>query len=376
MKQIDVIVIGVGGIGSAVTYALAKRGLRVHGVDPHGIAHHLGSSHGDTRLIRRAYFEHPDYVPLLDAAYRLWSDFQDDTGQNVFLKSGLYLAGPPNGPIVSGVQETAVTHSLPITEHDVDAAASCWPQFTPSNGDTVLYEEDAGYLLLETCTRLFVDHAGKLGASFSFGNPVTRWEAGTDSCRIEVSGEWIAAENLVFCGGAWTSSLIPQLASHLVVRRKAVFWFDDEDRRFSAANGCPVFGFDTPSGFYYGFPAISERGIKVGNHSGGQLVTNPDKLHRQVDNDEQAEMAAFVAQYLNIKSPALNDSGVCMYTMTADEHFIIDRHPEHDRVLFASGFSGHGYKFAPVVGALFADWLSTGKSTLPVAFLQLDRLMR
>ncbi|MFQ5462272.1 MAG: N-methyl-L-tryptophan oxidase, partial [Phycisphaerae bacterium] len=374
MKDFDVIVIGAGAMGSAVLYQLARRGLKVMGIERFGIAHDQGSSSGETRMIRKAYFEHPDYVPLLHEAYRLWYELEQEADTHLFHRNGLFLAGPSDGPVISGVRQTARAHQLPIEEVPLAAARARWPQLNPDDSMAVLYEADAGYLDVASCIRAHIERASALGAVLMLGTEVTRWQDAGGAVRVWLpQGDVISADYLVVCAGAWAGSMMPRLRNVLTVRRKPVFWFPITSDRFCADRECPAFGFETPDGFFYGFPAVSQNLVKLGNHSGGTDIERPDELDRTLREDDGVDVRRFAARHLSGVSTVFSRHSVCMYTMTPDEHFILDRFGTDGRIVVAAGFSGHGFKFAPVMGAIVTDWITQGKTSQPVALFASTR---
>lgn len=369
------IVLGLGGMGSAALYHLARRGIRACGIEQFECAHARGSSHGQTRLIRRAYFEHPGYVPLVDAALAEWRALEAGSGDQLLRTTGLLLAGPADGVIVRGTLCAAREHALDVARVPRAEAARRWPGFNFADSDEILFEADAGVLRVEDCVRTHVSAAQRLGATTHFNCPVSGWRADAHGITVTAGGEQYVADRLVICGGPWTTRLLGNSPPELRVLRKTVVWYPQCTPTMHADNGCPAFGFDTPAGFCYGFPKLDACGVKVANHGGQSQVADPDEVDRVVSHAEKAEIDAFRQQRLpGVEAPA-GDSSVCLYTMTPDEHFIIDRHPQYPNVIVACGFSGHGFKFAPVVGAHLAD-LATGGPAKHAVFRSLKPVLR
>lgn len=376
MYDFDAIIIGVGGMGSAALFHLAQRGVRVLGIEQFGVGHERGSSHGETRIIRRAYFEHPSYVPLLNSAYELWAELARVAGRKLFHRTGMLVAGPGDGPVVTGVLRSAELHRLDVQPLSAAQAADRFPGFRLPGNCAGLFEADAGILLVEDCVRAYVDAARAAGARLLENTPVLGWSGGDRQVVVRTANAEYTARSLVITGGAWAGRLLQSLHLPLEVRRKVVFWYEGDDGCFAKECGCPVFGFETAAGFFYGIPALDGGGVKVAHHSGGRVVHDPAVVDRALHPEDEAPVRAFVADYL----PRLRSSpprySVCLYTMTSDENFIIDRHPQHDHVVFAAGFSGHGFKFASVVGSVLADLAVDGATEEPIDFLNLSRLRR
>ena len=369
MNGYDAIVIGLGAMGSAVAHRLARRGAHVLGLEQFTETHDRGSSHGQTRIIRKAYFEHPDYVPLLDRAYMLWSELEQECGTTLFERCGLLLAGPPDGTVIAGCREAIARHRLAIEPIEVADVVTRFPAFRLDEGMHALFERDAGFLHVEACVLAQARAAARQGADLRYGEPVVGWSAAGDGVRVRTADGEYAAQRLVICGGAWSSRLLAALRLPLEVRRKVMLWLPATDDRLRLDRGCPVFGFDSPQGFVYGFPQFVNGELKVANHTGGETVEDADAPDRSLREADLAFLPDFVARYVyGVEARALRHA-ICMYTMTPDEHFFLDRVPEMPQVLFAAGFSGHGFKFAPVVGEALAQLALDGATDAPIGFL-------
>lgn len=376
----DVIVLGTGGMGSAACAHLASRGTTVIGLDRFQIAHNRGSSHGQTRLIRQAYFEHPDYVPLLLEAYRLWRGLEEATGKTLLLESGLLLAGLEAGEAVAGALHAAAIHRLPIERLSAREAKRRWPAFALDDDFLAVWEPAAGYLLVEECVRAHAEVAKRHGARFEAGVAIRGWHAGARGVTVDTDQGTFHADRLVIAPGAWAADLLKLPSVTLEVLKKTLCWYRPpaEHRATFAAGpesgiGLPCFAFDTPAGFYYGFPAIDERGVKIAEHTGGTPVADPLTLDRSLDRAEAARVAAVTRARLPDLGNDLAHHAACLYTMTPDAHFLLGLHPQHSCVAIAAGFSGHGFKFASVVGAILADLALDGSTSRPIGFLAPSR---
>jgi sarcosine oxidase len=373
MSAYDAIVLGTGGIGSAALSALARRGARVLGLDQFPPAHDSGSSHGETRLIRQAYFEHPDYVPLVLRSYALWAELAARRGENLFQETGLLQVGPPDGQVLSGVIESARRHGLEIELLSVNDIERRWPGFAVPEPLAGVYERRAGILFVERCVTAHLDDARAAGGELSTDEPVVEVHADAGLITVETTRGRHTAERLVITAGPWAGRWLGELGVSLVVRRKPLFWFATESPAYRAADGCPAFLYETPQGVFYGFPEIDAGQIKIAEHSGGQIVSDPLMVDRGVDVADQARLESFIAEFLPAVSRRRTNHVVCMYTMSPDEHFIVDRLPSDERISFAAGLSGHGFKFAPVLGEALADLALAGHSGLPIEFLNCRR---
>lgn len=373
MQSYDVVVIGTGGVGSAACYHLARRGARVLGIDQFPGGHDQGSSHGETRVIRQAYFEHPDYVPLLLRAYELWRELERETGADLLHQVGLLQVGPPDGAVVRGVLEAARLHGLKVESLSGEEVPRRFPGFRAAEGAVGVFEPAAGYLRVERSVLTHLAAAKSCGAEFRFGVTAQGFEQTGSGVRVVTDEGDFAAGKLVVTAGPWAPQLLADVGVPLVVRRKHLYWFPTSDRSYHEDNGCPTYLYDVPSGVFYGFPQIDASGVKMAEHSGGAIVTDPKNDPRLLDEADLARVETFQAEYLPGVGRPMQRRGVCFYTMTPDEHFLIDRHPSNDNVFFTAGLSGHGFKFTSVLGEVMADLALSGQTKLPVEFLGLRR---
>jgi glycine/D-amino acid oxidase-like deaminating enzyme len=235
------------------------------------------------------------------------------------------------------------------------------------------FEPAAGYLLVEDCVQAHLEAARSLGAETACNVEVESWTAGADGVRVRLKHGEFAARRLVITPGAWAAQALADLNITLQVRRKSLFWFATDASEYTPHN-CPVFLFELPEGVFYGFPKLDERGVKFAEHSGGRTVENPLEVHRSIDAEEQARLASVLSRFLPGVTSRVTDHTVCLYTMSPDENFVVDRHPLHANVAFAAGLSGHGFKFAPVLGRALAELTLQGGTSLPIGFLSLARL--
>lgn len=378
----DVIVLGVGGFGSGAAYHLARRGLRVLGIDRFGPAHDQGSSHGETRIIRKAYFEHPDYVPLLLRAYDLWAELEAESQQQLFWKCGLMLAGLPDSEAISGARLSASQHGLTIENLSASAASNRWAGFRVPDSFDVVFEPDAGFLKVEDCVRTHLDQAVAHGATLLFDEPVVSWMSTGREVRVRTATREFVASSLVVTAGSWAASLLADLKLPLQVLRKPVLWFETTSPAYNLDASMPTFYFEMPTvghasnlpHSFYGFPSLDGQVVKVAEHSGGSLVADPLLVDRELHDADVRPIASFLRNCLPGVRPQPTRHSTCLYTVTPDRHFVVDRHPEFSNVVIGCGFSGHGFKFTSVLGSAFADLAMTGRTDLPIDFLSLKRL--
>lgn len=368
----DVIVIGVGGMGSAALAALARRGVSVCGVERFGVAHDRGSSHGRTRIIRKAYFEHPDYVPLLNRAYELWGELEEAGGIELFRRCGFLTVGQPDSETIRGLEACYAAHDEPHERLGRDQVGERFPQFALEPGMVGFHDPVGGYLRVEACVEQQIDQARAHGAVMLTETPVRSWHAADDGVVVVTDAGELTARRLIISTGAWLAPELRRLGVPTRIWRKVQFWFDSPGASFG--DDClPTFYFETGGGHFYGFPDVEGRGVKVAEHVAETPIDDPDAVDRDVGGEDAPPVQDFLRRHLPRVDPTVAAHAVCMYTMTPDAHFVIDRHPLHPCVVLAGGFSGHGFKFAPAVGEIVADLALEGATVLPIGFLRLDR---
>lgn len=372
----DCIVIGIGGIGSAALYQLARRGANVLGIDQYPVAHDKGSSHGQTRAIRLVYFEHPDYVPLLKRAYRLWDELDQATTGTLFHQTGILQAGPLNGEVLSGLLAAAEAHNLPMETLTPADVARRFPGFAIDHKDSAIYDPSGGILHVEDCIKAQVHLAEKHGATTHLHETVHRWQVSGSGVTVQTNLGQYAAHKLVIAAGPWASTLLPDFSPHLQLRRKSLFWFEADNDDYTLAGGCPVFLFEQGEHTFYGFPALDGQGIKVADHAGGEPLKSPEDLDRNVRAEELHAVSLMLSQNLPESGRQLKHHTTCIYTMSPDGHFIVGSYPGLPQVSIVAGLSGHGFKFASVLGEIMADLSLEGSTSLPIDFLSPQRLFR
>jgi monomeric sarcosine oxidase len=373
IETYDAVVLGVGGVGSAALFQLAQRGLRVLGIDRFLPGHDHGSSHGQTRLIRQAYHEQPSYVPLVQRAYALWEDLQQRSGRQLYRQSGILETGPADGSVVPGVLASARQHGLEVEQFDAAGVSRRFPGFQIPEDYAAVFESRAGYLRVEDCTRTHVDQALLRGAELRVGTSISSWQPQGGSIRILTDRGEIHAGRAIITAGAWARDLLADLKIPLTVVRKPLYWVAAPENVYGEQHGSPGFIMETTDGHFYGFPQLPGQGLKCAEHSGGLPVADPLQVERRPLPEETVRVQQFVSRYLPRAATETVDFAVCLYTLSPDRNFIVDRHPEHEQVSFAAGLSGHGFKFASVLGEVLADLAQNGHTDLPIDFLSCRR---
>jgi monomeric sarcosine oxidase len=370
MNRFDVIVLGLGGMGSSTAYHLAGRGARVLGLERFALAHDHGSSHGETRLTRKAYFESPDYVPLLERAFDLWDALGREAGRPLLHRAGLLLLG--EGSVQSSyARAQAIARHFGIETYELggDEVRARFPAFEVPSSFRGLYEPGAGYLDVEHCVKAHAHQARARGAELHFEECVTGFSATAAGVRVTTNAAVYEAGALVVTAGPWAPELLAEVGIPLEVHRVVQSWFRAPER-FREDHGMPCFAFDVEGAFVYGFPALGGC-MKIADHRAHAPIAGAGAIDRAIHPEDVATVTRFVERFFPAIEGGRVASKTCLYTMTPDEHFVIDRHPRHSNVHFACGFSGHGFKFSSVVGEILADLATTGSTKHAIDFLRL-----
>ena len=375
-ERFDAIVIGLGGMGSSAAFHLARRGRRVLGLEQFDLLHERGSSHGLTRIIRLAYHEHPAYVPLLRRSYELWHELEELAGERLLVTTGSLEGGPEDGSTFRGALHAAQLHDIP---HEVLSAAELrrrHPAYAGFGDATrVVWQPDGGFLLAERTILAHVNGALAAGADLRFREAVRGWEPTPDGDGVSVETERgrYDADRLVICAGAWSRSLVPRLAELAVPERQVLAWLQPTRPELFEVARFPVFLIDVDEGSYYGFPLHDVPGFKFGRYHHLREPIDPADSDRSTRPDDEATLRAFAERYFpDGAGPTVMLKG-CIFTNSPDEHFIVDRLPDAPQVSVFAGESGHGYKFASVVGEILANLATGGSTPHDIGFLGLAR---
>jgi sarcosine oxidase len=371
--QCDVAVCGLGVMGSAALHALARRGCSVVGIERYTPGHDRGSSHGETRIIRLAYFEHPSYVPLVQRAYALWRELERAAGEPLLQVTGIAEIGPRDGPLVRGTLASAQMHGL---AHEVLSAAEMmrrYPVVRLPADDVAVLQPDGGFLLAEPAVLALVELAKRAGAEVRSNEIILAIEPHTDGVRIVTEHETIEAGVAIVAAGAWLPSLLPDLREPLRVTRQAMAWFAPADAAPFAPGQFPVFLLESRHGIHYGFPALGDGGVKVAKHHHADQTVDPEGYDRIFSSEDEALIRSALVDHLPSANSRLVAGKTCLYTVTPDGDFVIDRLPGAPQVIVASPCSGHGFKFAPAIGEILADLATSGSTAHDISRFSLDR---
>ena len=372
-RHFDVIVVGVGGMGSATTYHLARRGARVLGLEQFGIPHELGSSHGQTRIIRQAYYEDPSYVPLLLRAYELWQELETAADEQLLFITGILNIGAPGTFNFEGAWRSAQDHDLPHEVLSADEVNRRYPACHLPEEMRALYEPLGGFLPPERCIVAHVEQAMAAGAEVHGHEAVTDWRPDGDGVRVTTTRDTYSAGRLVLTAGAWVGRMLADLQLPLQVERQVLGWFQPQQPELFQVGRLPVLGLVGDEGYAYGTPVYGVPGFKIGKYHHRSEVVDPNTVNRTFDAEDEELLRVFLRRYFPLADGPLMQLKVCMFTNTPDEHFILDRHPEWPQVCVASACSGHGFKMTSVVGEIMADLALDGETKHDIDLFRLAR---
>jgi sarcosine oxidase len=375
-RYYDVIVVGVGGMGSAAIYNLAKRGKRVLGLEQYDIPHDMGSSHGYTRIIRLAYYEHPSYVMLLHRAYALWEEIEQVSGEHLLHIHGSIDTGPADSWVFKGSFQSCVEYELP---HEVLTGKELqlrFPGYRLPFDHMALLQPRGGFLTPERCTVAYVQAAHALGAEIHAREEVLGWEPVGDGVRVTTNRDVYHAERLVITAGAWNNRMVPLLRGLATPERQVLGWFQPRKPELFRPDNFPVFNLLVDEGRYYGFPVHGVPGFKIGKYHHFLEHDDADRLDHDSHETDELMLREFTDRYFPDASGPTMSLKSCMFTNSPDGHFIIDLYPGYPQVSFAAGFTGHGYKFASVVGEIMGDLAINGRTRHDIELFRHDRFHR
>jgi sarcosine oxidase len=375
----DAIVIGVGSMGSSACYHLAKRGYKVLGLEQFDISHELGSHAGQSRIIRKAYFENPDYVPLLNRAYENWKTLEEETKNKIYYRTGLVYFGNPGHLLMQGVKQSADLYNIPLEIVD-NSLSKRFHQFKIPSEFQTLWEPEAGFVTPEKAIQLYAKQAKINGADIHSREKVVEWKKEGDSVTVTTDRNIYRCNKLIITAGAWAKKMIPPISDKIKITRQFVAWIKPRDwETFTLYNfPCWLLADDAKPGCYYGFPILPENfgdpvGLKLAHHYPA-AETDPDIVNRQISVEDEDDLKYVLDKYLPGIFELVLAYKICLYANSPDEDFIVDHLPGYEQqVSIACGFSGHGFKFASVVGEILADLATEGKSKLPIGFLNAKR---
>jgi sarcosine oxidase len=371
MEKYDAVVVGLGAMGSATLRELARRGVRALGIERFMPGHDRGSSHGETRIIRLGYFEHPSYVPLLRRTYALWRELEAATGKTFVRITGIVEIGRPDGELVAGTLAASRMHGLPHEVLDASETMRRFPAYRLPSDFVGVVQPDGGYVAVEAAIAAQLALAQAAGAELQTGVTVRAVTPHGGGMRVATSQGEIEAGTVIITAGPWVKALLPDLPVR--VTRQVMAWFEPDDAALFTPDSFPVFLLESRHGMHYGFPQIGGAGVKIAKHHHNDEAVEADAVARAVTAGDEALIRPALAEYIPAANGRLLAAKTCLYTVTPDHDFIIDRMPGAPNLIVASPCSGHGFKFAPVVGEILAKLATSGTTRHDISRFGLAR---
>ncbi len=374
MNHYDVIVIGVGGMGSATVHQLAKRGKSVLGLERFDIPHTMGSSHGVNRIIRMAYFEDPSYVPLLRRSYELWRELESAAGEELLVITGGIDAAPADHQVFTGSLASCEAHDLKhevLTGNEVNGR---FPGYRLPAELMAVFQPDGGYVMSERGIVAHVEAALAAGAEIHGREKVIGWEMKGEGVAVSTDRSSYSADRLVVTAGAWSMGLVDLLHVKAVPERQVLAWFQPTEPNLYQRDTFPIFNLEVDEGHFYGFPVETIPGFKIGLYHHLEEDVDPDSMDRESHPRDELPLRQATEKYFPGAAGPTLSLKTCLFTNTPDEHFVVDVHPELPQVVVGAGFSGHGYKFAAVIGEVLADLAVDGETSHDISLLSFFRL--
>ena len=372
-NKTDVIIIGLGAMGSASSLFLAKKGINTIGFDTYKPPHTLGSSHGHSRVIREAYHEGASYVPIVQRAYKLWSDLNKKSKKQLLLEYGGLILGN-NGDHIKKANTSAEKYNIPITKFSKKQIIEKFPVLNPPEDFLGLYENRSGAVFPDRSIEFILSEAQKLGSVHNYDEKVINWKKIDNYYQVTTDKGQYFSEKIIFSSGGWIKNLIPKLNLPIKVERQVLFWFKpkNNEEKFNYKY-LPNTGWDLDNGLeFYTQPNIENYGFKVAMHHNGEYI-KPHNLNRKSNNNDLNYVRNFLEEFIPDANGVLLNSTVCIYTDTPDLDFIIDFYPNDENIVICSPCSGHGFKFTPAIGEICSDLISDKSSHFDLREFSLER---
>jgi len=378
----EVAVIGMGVMGSACTHALAKSGLKVLAIEQFSLGHSSGSSHGDTRIIRKAYFEDPQYVPLLNRSYILWGELQKSSQNELFVKSGIFYLGQKSSPLLTGIRKSSELYKIPLEDlaatsgEEVLRKYSFLNLFQHKNFSEKLFEPDAGFLKVASCMQAFHQGSRNAGAKILENEKVESWKEADSIFEVKTNKSQYLARKIVLTQGPWMKETLSNLGIKTRLLRKVLTWIKAPSAS-QTSQSSPCYLVDLGEKVFYGFPSVDGLEgdcIKVSEHSGGEEFNSPEQVDRNIFEHDRENILKLARSCIKMDQFEIKKQSTCIYTSTNDEHFIVDRHPTNAKIILVSPCSGHGFKFAPVIGETVKNLVCDNTFKVEKSILSMDRI--
>jgi len=375
-NQYDIIVVGIGGMGSSALLHLAKRGIKVCGLEQFKPGHDRGSTHGDSRIVRKAYFLDPSYVPLMHRSYELMGELEQHCGEKLFHNVGLLSAGVIGSPFHRGMERCFATHGLPHECWTTKEAKQHYPQIHLPEDSVIYFDPAGGYANPEAVVLAHTRSAIENGATLLTEERMLDWKANGNGVEVKTSRQTLHADKIILTTGGWIIPELQQLGISMSLKRKVQVWFSVKDIQPFLPENCPVFILKNNDGDFYGFPTLDGKTIKTAETSGGTDLESADHQHDRLLPEDYENLTRFMKNTFGDLIKEHVQHKECLQTFTDDQNFIVDTHPAHSQVILCSPCSGHGFKFVPVMGELLAN-MSEGKpQQLDISLFKINRFLK
>ena len=373
-QQYDVVVVGVGGMGSAAAYHLARRGHDVLGIERYDVPHAMGSSHGSTRIVRKVQPEGPEYVPLVERAYELWEELEANTGRDLLHRTGSVHAGGPGTDVVENARISCEENDIEYEKLSGGAVNERFPGFDLPGEFDAIYQEDGGFLDCERCVSAHVEAAHGAGATVHGREQVIDWSETEGGVTVQTDKGRYTADELLLTAGSWTAELLDSLAEEIVPVRALMAWLQPKKRKLFTPDRFPVFVVRDGEEGGYGFPIHDVPGFKFGRSSDLREVTDPDEMDREPTAAEEELHRRYAEKFFPDAAGPTLSLRPCIQSYSPDTDFVLGRVPNYDSVTVGAGFSGHGFKFTSVMGEILADCVIDGETEHDISTHSIDRL--
>lgn len=373
MNTYDLIILGCGGIGSAAFYNANQAGLKTLCIDQYELLHPHGGTHGETRAFRKAYYDDPNYIPILKKAYLEWKKLNNISTTKIFEEHGVLEIGLPDSTMVKDAVACSEKYNIPIQILTKKEMNSRYPDFYIPDEMIGIFQAQAGFLYIDNCIKQFIKTEPSSNSKVVTNEKVISWEVDKDqTIHIKTNKQKYTSKYLIIAAGVWTKEILNSLNLPITILQKKLFWTDVKNNSYSSKNNSPCFAYHLPEGIFYGFPAVSDY-IKVARHTGGLKLATPEENSTTTENEELDSIQKFVHQYLTKANLTKTKQASCLYDNTPDKQFILDHHPDHPQIAFIAGLSGHGYKMCNVLGEILVDLVTKNKTEFDISFLSLKR---
>lgn len=363
----DVIVLGVGGMGSSAVYHLAKRGVDVLGIEQYDVPHGRGSSHGDTRIFRLTQPEHPSYVPLAERARTLWRDLEAESGERLLTETGSIRAGPADAAHVSAAIESCAANDVTHEVLSGEELRERFPGYELPDDHRCVYQPNGGFLACERAISTHVNLAHEHGGTVHARERVLEWTPRERGVEVRTNRGTYEADRLVVTAGAWAGKHMPLLENALSPQRRVMAWLQPTEPAKFTPDTFPVFNVDVPEGEFYGFPVADRPGFKFGYTPSNPHSIDPDDWDDEPTLEDERRLRQLPENHFPAASGPTLRLATCIVTRSLDGHFYLDTHPEYPHISIAAGFTGHGFKFASVVGEVLTDFATDGDTDNQIA---------